>query len=286
MINRRQFTQLAIGAAAISMTPSALGKEATKLNKRGCCFTTKQGQNWQEKIKLLNPSWMYSWGPDRPSELDQSIEFMPMLWGPGKTEKRAVVLAKIRGSVVKGEVKQVLGFNEPDQKSQSNISVERAIEVWPELMELDVPLVSPGCVHPDRDWMIDFMKEVDRRDYRVDAIAIHSYSGPSAVHFLRRLEKVHKMFNRPLWITEFAVGDWQAKKPEKNRRHPEKIAEFMRDVLPALDELPYVQRYAWFSASQKNPNLGTSALIDESGNLTMLGDIYANHGTIDHRKYT
>jgi len=42
-------------------------------------------------------------------------------------------------------------------------------------------------------------------------------------------------------------------------------------------ELPYVERFAWFSASQDSPQLGISALFDKDGNLTPLGTIYAGY---------
>ena len=94
-------------------------------------------------------------------------------------------------SIARNEVACVMGFNEPDQLSQSNLSVAKAIEWWPLLMELDVPLVSPGCVHPDREWMTEFMEEADRRKYRIDYVAVHSYGGP------RRLRTIESTTVRP-----------------------------------------------------------------------------------------
>lgn len=218
---------------------------------------------------------MYSWGARRPKELAAEIDFTPMMWGGGSEEKVSAKLEILREAIARGEVNHLLGFNEPDQKEQSNMSVERVVELWPRLMELDVPLISPGCVHPDREWMREFMEQVDQKQLRVDAIAVHSYGGPDPVHMMRRLARVYQEFGRPIWITEFAVGDWKAKKPEQNRHKPSKIAKYMREILPALEEAPFVERYAWFSASPKSGPLGTSALLDEKLELTQLGRIYA-----------
>ena len=200
-----------------------------------------------------------------------------MIWGDASEERFAEKLEIIRRDLAAGEVHLVMGFNEPDQPSQSNITVERAIELWPQLMELNAPLVSPGCVHPDGEWMRDFFEIAEQKNLRVDFVAVHSYGGLDAEALLRRLEKVHAEFARPLWITEFAVGDWQANSVAENRHRPEQIAEFMQEALPALEAADYVDRYAWFSALSTNKALGTSALIDANGELTPLGEIYCAH---------
>jgi hypothetical protein len=121
--------------------------------------------------------------------------------------------------------------------------------------------------------MNTFMDEADRRGYRVDAVAVHSYGGPNAEALVQRLEKVHRRFGKPLWITEFAVGDWQATTAAENRFSADRVAGFMRDVLPALDNLECVHRYAWFS-TESGAELFTSKLFDESDKLTPLGEIY------------
>lgn len=277
MISRRQFTKIACGSATFALAKPAAASALPPVGKRGCCFTTGKSDAWRGRIDLLRPSWMYSWGPRRPEGLASEIDFTPMIWGAGTEEKRTRILAELKSQAAAGEIQHVLGFNEPDQKNQSNLTVERVIDLWPQLMEVGVPLIGPGCVHPDREWMNSFMKEVDRRDLRVDAIAVHSYGGPSVANLVHKLKSVHKAFGRPVWLTEFAVGDWMAKTPAANRHKPENIAAFMRDVLPALDELPFLERYAWYSAAQSSSPLGTSALIDDAGNLTPLGEIYASH---------
>jgi len=60
----------------------------------------------------------------------------------------------------------------------------------------------------------------EARALRVDFICVHWYGGPSVPALLRYLEKVHDLYNRPIWITEFAVADWQAKSHERNRHSP------------------------------------------------------------------
>jgi hypothetical protein len=60
----------------------------------------------------------------------------------------------------------------------------------------------------------------------------------------------------------------------QNKYCPPQVAKFMREVLPMLNQAKFVERYAWFSASQTSRSLGTSALSDSDGKLTELGKLY------------
>ncbi len=91
---------------------------------------------------------------------------------------------------------------------------------------------------------------------------------------VNRLEAIHKLYRKPIWITEFAVGDWKAKSPEENQHKPDAVLKFMEDVLPKLNKLDFVERYAWFPAASTSAALSTSALWDADGKLTRLGECY------------
>lgn len=242
--------------------------------KKGFCTVVKKDGTGVDLIESLHAKWFYTWGATKPAVMPQNAEFVPMIWG-GFNSERHSHLKQLTLAAQQGEMKYLLGFNEPDQPRQSNMTVSEAIELWPVLEALGIPLCSPGCVHPDKEWMQQFMQEVDARGLRVDYVCVHSYGGPSAKALVERLKKVHAMYNRPIWITEFAVGDWNAPSVAENKHSPEKIKQFMLEVLPMLEELDFVHRYAWFSAAPDNRALGTSALFDEEGSLTELGKIYS-----------
>ena len=276
--NRRSFVKssaAALASVAISPFAESVAQHASAgpNGKKGFCCLVQDDRRWLNQIEALRARWFYSWGPNKPDEVPDGVEFAPMIWGkPGN--KSQTTLDRIKRQGASGEVKWLMGFNEPDQHDQSNLTVEEALDAWPRLMEVGLPLASPGCVHADRQWMIDFMKGVKERSLRVDYVCVHSYGGPSANALLARLEKIHRMFDRPLWVTEFAVGDWTAKTPQQNKHKPPQIARFMREVLPMLNKAQFVDRYAWYSAKQDNRALGTSALFDSKGELTELGEIY------------
>lgn len=80
---------------------------------------------------------------------------------------------------LKGE-EVILGFNEPDERSQSALSVDEAIALWPELMATSARLGSPATTTPGtlgkQSWLGRFMKQADAADLRVDFMAVHYYS--------------------------------------------------------------------------------------------------------------
>ncbi len=251
-------------------------QRAARGAKKGLGLSTRNRHDWRERLQALNLVWFYTWGADEPDGVPEGIEFIPMVFGrEGRVEEAVDLLQRVKEA--RGH-QYVLGHNEPDAARQANRTVEEVLDDWPLLMEIGLPLVSPGAVHPDREWMISFMEGVDERGLRVDYIAVHSYGPPNAGAFLNRLERIHRMYGRPIWITEFAVGDWRAETVEENRHSQREILNFMRRVLPELERRPYIYRYAWFSADPDNPALGTSALFNEDGSLTPLGEFYGrNH---------
>ncbi len=263
--------------------------------KKGVCLTLRDPQHkrqvkngaWVENMKrvtLLNPSWNYSWGAQRVPPQPDSIEFVPMVWGGSTTTKW---LEKYVAPEIKTDkVKRLLAFNEPDGKKQANMSVQQAIDLWPQLMELGVPLCSPACAHPlghkgnsehvvSATWMQDFMKEVDKRGYRVDYIGVHSYGGTNAKQFKAKMKKIYEKYGkRPLLVTEFSPADWNAKTRAKNRHSKAAVLKFMKEVLPWMESQEWIAGYAWFSFKPSSIVGHSSALFDEKGNLTACGRYY------------
>jgi hypothetical protein len=273
-MNRRDFLQLSLAAAAGTLLPGCVTGSSSSVTrphaKRGIGIGTKPGSQWREKIQSCGAQWFYSWLSAPPENIPAGVEFIPMVWG----KRGENGFAKLRAELRQNKFKTLLGFNEPDQHDQSNITVEEALAMWPKLMELDVRLGSPGCVHPDREWMKAFMKGVEERKLRVDFVTVHSYGGPSADGLMKRLATVHEMYGRPLWITEFAVGDWSAKTRAENKFRPEQIVEFVGKVLPQLDACEFVERYAWFPSKPDSAPLGPCALFNDDGTLTPVGAAY------------
>ena len=263
-------------AAATRRSAHSDGVEAVGLTtgKKGYCLSLRRYTDWRERLQALDVDWFYNWTAREVDSVPGGIEFVPMVTG------NAMNVFRSRARLEAGDsasIAYVLTHNEPDAKKQANRSVEEVLDEWPSLMELGKPLISPGTVNPENEWMESFMQGIEERDYRVDYIAVHSYGGSNPRGFLNKLERVHEKYGRPIWITEFGVGDWQAETPDDNRHSPKQVLKFMREVLPELEKRDYIHRYAWFAATLDNPALATSALFDESGQLTPLGEFYAEH---------
>ena len=279
--------------------PSKFTPEQLKLpGKKGIGFILRpdgQGANKPPtieenipKIKELNVSWNYSWGSVRVPEQPANIEFIPMIWGGGNPEKLEQRLTKEVIPNIKGkQVHRLLGFNEPDKSEQANMPYTKAIELWPTLEKLDIPLCSPACANPAGvnddsvqgvagTWMRDFMKEADAKGLRVDYIGVHWYGGANAASFKGKMRQIYEKYgNRPLLITEFAPADWHTNGDiQKHRLNSGAVLAFMKDVLPWMESQDWIAGYAWFPFKIDSPVGTSSALFDAAGKLTPCGKFY------------
>lgn len=260
-----------MGSAACALAGMPLYADDAASSKKGFGIALKKEPTWREMLKQLGVHWFYTWGAgDMVDNIPPGIEFVPMQWGKWGCSPEAMQQIKAAGRTT------LLGFNEPDQESQANMSVENALELWPLLESTGLRLGSPAGVHPDGEWMTAFMQEAKNRGLRIDFVTIHSYMGSSVAHFFQRLEKIYRLYKKPLWITEFAVADWQAREDRPNRYLTDAVLRFMEEALPKLEATDYVERYAWFSAAPSSPVLGPSALFNEEGSLNRLGQLYAS----------
>lgn len=283
-MQRRSFLGLTAAAALSVLTagcgglhsphgnaPAPLGSGTRSGSRKKGLGQSSKTPGWERRLSELRTRWFYTWGQTRPEGTPEDVQFIPMIY---RTKGDLAWLAKTAAEVKASGATELLGFNEPDAKKQGNMTVAEVLAAWPTLMDSGLRLGSPGCVHPDKVWMQEFMAEVATRKLRVDFVCVHSYGGPNADAFVKRLENVHRMFGRPLWITEFGVGDWEAKSAEENRHKPETVLRFMEQALPRLEKLDFVERYAWFPAKPTSIPLGTSALHNLDGSLTRLGECY------------
>jgi hypothetical protein len=242
------------------------------VNKKGVAFTNKS-KDWSYKTSDLGAHWMYSWGNELREEIPGNVEYVPMFWGKGSVTDENI--NRIKQLVADGKVKYILGFNEPDGKAQANMSVDQAIELWPRLEEIGVPIGSPATVSPNNAWMVEFMQKAEANNLRIDFITVHHYGGPDVLNLVNKLKETYIKYNKPIWITEFAVADWGASSPQSNRYSEAKVLAFMNNALTALDEISWIHRYSWFDGRQAP--LFTSALFDEDAVITTVGQTYANH---------
>jgi hypothetical protein len=191
-------------------------------------------------------AWYYTWAAGHPNiKTAPGSSFVPMLWGAG-----SVTAANLRQ--VRREGRYLLGFNEPDNPGQSDMTVAQALALWPRLMatkmQLGSPAVAGGAATPG-GWLDQFMSGARARHYRVNFIAVHWYGGDfstrAAVQQLKSyLQAIHARYRLPIWLTEFALIRFGSTVTFPSPAHQ---AAFVTAATATLRQLRYVQRYAWFA---------------------------------------
>jgi hypothetical protein len=272
-MTRRQW--MALVASSLPLACKSHESQPVKgPRKKGLCLSSRKRppQEVARFLEVVGARWMYNWNISPSETLPAGVEFIPMIYhGRGNVERAA---ADIRSVAAARRFGALLGFNEPDAKTQGNTTVEQALDAWPILEATGLRLGSPSCVHPDNEWMKAFMKGVEERGLRVDFICMHSYGGPGADSLVKRLETIRTLYQRPIWITEFAVADWEAKTPGENRHTPERVANFVAELLPRLEAMDFIERYAWFHGGVSGAALASSQLFNPDGSLTIVGEAY------------
>jgi hypothetical protein len=221
-------------------------------------------------------SWWYNWttSPDKgvASTFAQTgVEFVPMVWGvQGGPPDPATIEKQIPKSA-----KYILGFNEPNFASQSNITAAQAAALWPRIeqiahdMNLKIGSPAPNycagaCNDTDPIHYLDTFFAACT-GCQVDFIAAHWYAcdGPALTHYLGLLKK----YGKPIWLTEFScmdAGDHSAAGEQT----------YMKTALQILENDPMIFRYSWFTGRWTNPS-GVSLLAGD-GQLTDLGNLYVS----------
>jgi RNA polymerase sigma factor (sigma-70 family) len=218
-------------------------------------------------------SWYYNWGAT-PNGITAppGVSYVPMMWGAASVTSAALSGVSHEGNVL-------LGFNEPDMGSQSNMSVSQALTLWPELMAtgmtLGSPAVASGAATPG-GWLDQFMTGAKARGYRVNFITVHWYggdfrTGPAVSEFESYLQAIYARYHLPIWVTEFALTSYSggtATFPAEAQQ-----AAFLTAATTMLDGLSYVQRYAWFALPTSSGS-GTTGLFSPGPAVTQVGQAF------------
>ncbi|KAG8713431.1 hypothetical protein FRC09_018733 [Ceratobasidium sp. 395] len=219
-------------------------------------------------------SWFYDWTPTSWVQPPPNLEFVPMLWG-GKdadTFSRAVNSA----SIASNGWTHVLGMNEPQEESQSNMSPQDAATMWKTYMEplkATNPNIRLGSPAPSSrpngiQWIWDFLGNCNG-GCTLDFIALHYYD-VNATDFIRHINEYHNAFQRPIWVTEWACQNFN-NGPQCSYNQ---IVKFLNETQTYMDNTDWVERYAWFGAMASTPINKDTALMDKSGKINNLGKQY------------
>jgi hypothetical protein len=228
-------------------------------------------------LSRLGATWAYDWSATAPPGTGGPL-WVPMVWGSGSITPAAV--ASLQAARRSGRARYLLGFNEPDSSSQSNMTPTRAAALWPQLERTRLRLGSPATAVPRDGWLARFMALARARHLRVDFIALHYYqdfTDPNAVSELRKqLVIIHDKYRKPIWITEIGAIDIRIWKEPMTRRPTDALAaSYMHKLFAMLDALPFVERYAWFTDNCWNDTACRfGSLFTAAGRLTPAGSMF------------
>jgi RNA polymerase sigma factor (sigma-70 family) len=214
-------------------------------------------------------SWYYTWSSSHAGITSPpGVQFVPMIWGPGSVNAATLSQAKDEGHIL-------LGFNEPDMSSQSNMTVSQALSLWPQLMATGMSLGSPAVAvnaATPGGWLDQFMRGAAARGYRVNFITVHWYgadftTGPAVQQLESYLQAIYARYHLPIWLTEFALANFGGvpSSPTESQQ-----AAFVTQSTSMLESLPYVQRYAWF-ALPSSATGGSTGLFASGAVATPVG---------------
>ena len=94
------------------------------------------------------------------------------------------------------------------------------------------------------------------------------------------LNNIHKMYGRPLWLTEFGLTAYTVSADGASTSAPiypswDQQVAFVNAIVPELENLSYVERFAWFALPADEPYDGDSkGLYQSFGSPTPTGAAY------------
>jgi len=212
------------------------------------------------------------------------MEFIPMAWGD-RPEALEGLDNYLQGAAKKPRV--VLAINEPNLKGQAFITPEKTAILYKKIKDIadkyQLTVVGPNmslgsatgdsitAIDPVENkemtytFMVPFLKALyfymDKAD--IPALGLHTYGSIGEMKWA--VDSLHKEFNCPVWVTEYA--EWKASDVKAER-------EYLIQATDFLERTPYVKGYAWFKERADNAKI--SLLEKEPGKLSELGEAYVN----------
>ncbi|KAI0916576.1 hypothetical protein AcV5_003026 [Taiwanofungus camphoratus] len=207
-------------------------------------------------------SWAYNWDSSFSGSLPSGVEYIPMLWG-ADSDHTSVWEANANTAIANG-AQYLLGFNEPDLDTQSNLSPQAAAQAWQTYIQpfagkakLVSPAITNGAAPMGTAWLDDFISACS--GCTIDAIAIHIYdSATNIAYYESYIPGIASKYNKPVWVTEFGATGSASQQQS-----------FLGQMVQFLDGQSGIAAYAWFMDAVGN-------LVNSDGSLTALGQTYVS----------
>ena len=256
------------GDLEIGVLPSSLDKKVQFIYVTPWRWVCKKGIAGDPGISRLNVNSWYNWNINSSSSRD--LEYVAIRhnggWPPLNQNWQSL------------GINTLLGYNEPDQANQANLSVAAAISSWGDLLATGLRVGSPGCSDGGpNSWLIPFLSQADAAGLRVDFVAQHYYQSHNpadpagcASQMYNFLLNIWNNTHRPVWVTEWNNGaNWtDAQWPVPTYAQQQACVSAMINMLEAT---PFVERYQLYNWVEDG-----RSLIDSTGTVTPAGVTYSN----------
>jgi putative glycosyl hydrolase len=271
-VHSKRWLRIPIAVLVLAIAADAA---ASPSPKKGVGMSAFNGDT--EALAEIGASWFYTWSTGAGGIVAPAgVAFVPMIWGSGSVTTANLNTVKTEGGVL-------LGFNEPDNAGQSNMTPQQALALWPQLVATGMRLGSPAVAANAQaagGWLDTFMSGAAQQGLRVDFICLHWYGGnfnpTSAVSELQTyLAQTNAKYNLPIWLTEYALTNYGVS-PATYPTDAQQVA-FAAASVAMLESTSYVERYAWFELPPCNNCAAgdNKALATDGGGLTAVGVAYA-----------
>lgn len=218
--------------------------------------------------------WYYTWSPS-PVSSANGLEFYPQLWG----QKQVSDWQQEKSKFSQYNVSHILGFNEPNESGQANISPSDGASLWnQEIAEFQgqYTLISPACTSRTGDSGsgtdgIKWLQEFQSNGASFDAVAVHIYESDYN-KVIEYLQKVYDTFQLPVYLTEYACQDYSG----GSQCSESQVWEMMQQTTSWMDQQDWMHGYAWFGAMTEMQGVNQfNQLLSSDGNSpTSLGSYY------------
>ncbi len=212
--------------------------------------------------------WQYGWSPT-PAAC-AGIENIPMIWGASDVN-----------ATLGGNSQWIMGFNEPDSTSQSNISPSNAATLWRQIEQMypTRKLAAPAPSGGNTTWLPAF-RQAYISDYgtapRLDALTVHCYAwyASQCTSFTQQYETWATSWGVPeVWVTEFSFSPTSPNTLSQSLQEAQTYINWME-----ADSM--ITRFAWFASkiqgteSWMSPYFDTPLIDWTTGQLTAFGTMY------------
>ncbi|KDQ14793.1 glycoside hydrolase family 128 protein [Botryobasidium botryosum FD-172 SS1] len=219
---------------------------------------------------------MYTWTTACPQTANTyGIECPPMFWGANMQDQ-------ITDAVHNSNASHVMGFNEPDLSSQSNLSPQDAAQLWKDYMlgfkSLGKQLVSPATTAGGLQWFDDFLTALGGLPAsQIDVIAVHWY-GTDFTDFQNYVNS-WKKYGKNIWVTEMACQDFSG---QGKWCSMDDIQSLMSQAMAWMESDPQIEKYFWFAPMRDMTNVNPLNCLmtiggPNDGQPTSLGWYYVSN---------